>query len=313
MEHQRFTLTTRDNTSINVNKWDVDVSTPSKGIVQISHGMAEWAYRYNAFAKSLNQAGYIVYANDHRGHGLTAPKKEDIGYIPNNNGFECMVEDMRELNEFIKKEHPHLPIVLFGHSMGSFLSQRFIQLYGSNIQGLILSGSNGKQGSIINLGIMLAYIEMKVKGRKHKSALLNKLTFEGYNRAFAPNRTIFVWLSRDDRQVDLYIEDPYCGGVFTSSFYYDFLKGLKLITKKRNLKTIPKDLPIFIFSGSMDPVGFFGKGVENLVNMYKSVGVSNVSYKIYPGGRHEMLNELNRDEVIGDVITWINVITKNLK
>ena len=195
--------------------------------------------------------------------------------------------------------------------MGSFLSQRFIQLYGSNIHGLILSGSNGKQGPIINLGIILAYTEMKLKGRKYRSQLLNKLTFDSYNRAFAPNRTNFDWLSRDERQVDLYIEDPYCGGIFTSSFFYDFLRGLKLITKKRNLKTIPKDLPIFIFSGSMDPVGFFGKGIENLVNMYKSIGMTNISYKIYPGGRHEMLNELNKDEVIEDIITWLNAITKN--
>lgn len=311
MGHHRFTLTTRDNTSLNVNKWGLDESISPKGIVQISHGMAEWAYRYNAFAKTLNQAGYIVYANDHRGHGLTAPRKEDIGYIPGNDGFAYMVEDMAELNDFIRKQHPHLPIVLFGHSMGSFLSQRFIQLYGSNIDGLILSGSNGKQGPIINVGIMLAYIEMKLKGKKYRSQLLNKLTFGGYNKAFAPNRTNFDWLSRDERQVDLYIEDPYCGGIFTASFFHDFLRGLKLITKKKNLKSIPKDLPVFIFSGSMDPVGFFGKGVENLVNMYRSIGMTNIFYKIYPGGRHEMLNELNKDEVIEDIITWLNAITKN--
>jgi len=311
MGHHRFTLTTRDNTSLNVNKWGLDESISPKGIVQISHGMAEWAYRYNAFAKTLNQAGYIVYANDQRGHGLTAPRKEDIGYIPGNDGFAYMVEDMAELNDFIRKQHPHLPIVLFGHSMGSFLSQRFIQLYGSNIDGLILSGSNGKQGPIINVGIMLAYIEMKLKGKKYRSQLLNKLTFGGYNKAFAPNRTNFDWLSRDERQVDLYIEDPYCGGIFTASFFHDFLRGLKLITKKKNLKSIPKDLPVFIFSGSMDPVGFFGKGVENLVNMYRSIGMTNIFYKIYPGGRHEMLNELNKDEVIEDIITWLNAITKN--
>ena len=217
-----------------------------------------------------------------------------------------MVKDMYELNEFIRKDHLNLPIVLFGHSMGSFLSQRFIQLYGENIQGLILSGSNGKQGPVINLGIMLAYIEMKLKGRKHKSRLLNKLTFDSYNRPFAPNRTNFDWLSRDDRQVDLYIDDPYCGGVFTASFYYDFLKGLQHKNRKRNLKAIPKEHPIFIFSVSMDPVGLFGKGVERLVDMYQSMGMTNLSYKIYPGGRHEMLNELNKEKVIEDIIVWMS-------
>ncbi|MFY9295541.1 MAG: alpha/beta hydrolase [Caldicoprobacterales bacterium] len=312
MGHQRFILPTKDNTPINVNKWDIDEGISPRGIVQISHGMAEWAYRYDSFARELNKVGFIVFANDHRGHGLTAPQKEEIGYIAADDGFSRMVEDMAELNEFIRKEYPDLPIVLFGHSMGSFLSQRFIQLYGTKIQGLILSGSNGKQSPIINFGILLAYIEMKTKGRRHRSQFLNKLTFEGYNRAFAPNRTGFDWLSRDDRQVDLYIEDPYCGGVFTASFFYDFLSGLKLITKKRSLKTIPKDLPVFIFSGSMDPVGLFGKGVENLVNMYKSIGMTNISYKIYPGGRHEMLNELNRDEVIEDIITWLNTSIANI-
>ncbi|NLI61478.1 MAG: alpha/beta hydrolase [Clostridiales bacterium] len=306
MDYNRLNFTAQDGTIINVYKWGPQKDVPGRGIVQISHGMAEWAHRYDSFAKALNQAGYTVYANDHRGHGLTAPCIEDIGYIPNDDGFTHMVKDMYELNEFIRKDHLNLPIVLFGHSMGSFLSQRFIQLYGENIQGLILSGSNGKQGPVINLGIMLAYIEMKLKGRKHKSRLLNKLTFDSYNRPFAPNRTNFDWLSRDDRQVDLYIDDPYCGGVFTASFFYDFLKGLQLITRKRNLKAIPKDLPIFIFSGSMDPVGLFGKGVERLVDMYQSMGMTNLSYKIYPGGRHEMLNELNKEKVIEDIIVWMS-------
>lgn len=305
MSHERFNLPTRDGTTININKWKLDADIPNKGVVQIAHGMAEWAYRYDYFAKALNRAGYIVYANDHRGHGLTAPREEDIGYISDNDGFSDMVEDLHELNGFIKQTHPGLPIVLFGHSMGSFLGQRFIQSYGKDIQGVILSGSNGKQNPMINMGIMIAYIEMKTKGRKHRSKFLDKLTFASYNKAFAPNRTDFDWLSRDEKQVDRYIEDPYCGAVFTSSFFYDFLRGLKLIAKKVNLKTIPKDLPIYLFSGSMDPVGFFGEGMKNLMDMYNTAGLERVSHKLYPGGRHEMLNEINRDEVIGDIITWL--------
>ncbi len=304
MSHQRFKLATRDGIEISINKWQPDGDIPCKGVIQIAHGMAEWAYRYDYFANALNQAGYIVYANDHRGHGLTAPSTEDIGYISNGDGFVDMVEDMRELNEFIRQEHPSLPVVLFGHSMGSFLSQRFIQLYGQDIQGVILSGSNGKQSPIINFGIMVAYIEMKTKGRKHRSKLLDSLTFASYSKAFSPNRTDFDWLSRDEKQVDRYIQDPYCGAIFTSSFFYDFLRGLKLITKRKNLRTIPRDIPIYIFSGSMDPVGFFGKGIKNLVDMYNAIGLENVSYKLYPGGRHEMLNEINRDEVIEDIIAW---------
>lgn len=306
MNHESFNFTVRDGIDINVNTWEPERDTSPKGIVQIAHGMAEWAYRYDYFAKALNESGYIVYANDHRGHGLTASGEENIGYISDNDGFADMVEDMHELNRLIRQRHHDLPIVLFGHSMGSFLSQRFIQLYGKDIQGLILSGSNGKQSPIINIGIMMARMEMKTKGRKHRSKALDKLTFGDYNKAFAPNRTNSDWLTRDEEQVDRYIEDPYCGGIFTSSFFYDFLRGLKLITKKKNLKNIPKDLPIYIFSGSMDPVGFFGEGIKNLACMYNALDLEEVSYKLYPGGRHEMLNEINRDEVIDDVIAWLD-------
>jgi alpha-beta hydrolase superfamily lysophospholipase len=297
-----------DGVIINVHKWGLEEGQAIKGVVQISHGMAEWAYRYDYFAKALNREGYIVYANDHRGHGLTAPSMEDVGYISDNDGFFDKVEDMRELNQLIREEHPSLPVVLFGHSMGSFLSQRYIQLYGSDLVGVILSGSNGKQGPIINLGIALAYLEMKFKGRRHRSRLLDKLSFGSYNRAFPDNRTKFDWLSRDEKLVDRYIEDPYCGGIFTSSFFYDFLRGLKMITRRKNLEAVPKNLPIYIFSGSMDPVGGFGKGVEKLKEMYETHGLKEVSLVLYPEGRHEMLNEINRDEVIEDIVRWLDKI-----
>ncbi|MGI6372044.1 MAG: lysophospholipase [Caldicoprobacterales bacterium] len=308
MSYSRFKFTAMDGVIINVHKWGLEEGQAIKGVVQISHGMAEWAYRYDYFAKALNREGYIVYANDHRGHGLTAPSMEDVGYISDNDGFFDKVEDMRELNQLIREEHPSLPVVLFGHSMGSFLSQRYIQLYGSDLVGVILSGSNGKQGPIINLGIALAYLEMKFKGRRHRSRLLDKLSFGSYNRAFPDNRTKFDWLSRDEKLVDRYIEDPYCGGIFTSSFFYDFLRGLKMITRRKNLEAVPKNLPIYIFSGSMDPVGGFGKGVEKLKEMYETHGLKEVSLVLYPEGRHEMLNEINRDEVIEDIVRWLNKI-----
>lgn len=308
MSYSRFKFTAMDGVIINVHKWGLEEGQAIKGVVQISHGMAEWAYRYDYFAKALNREGYIVYANDHRGHGLTAPSMEDVGYISDNDGFFDKVEDMRELNQLIREEHPSLPVVLFGHSMGSFLSQRYIQLYGSDLVGVILSGSNGKQGPIINLGIALAYLEMKFKGRRHRSRLLDKLSFGSYNRAFPDNRTKFDWLSRDEKLVDRYIEDPYCGGIFTSSFFYDFLRGLKMITRRKNLEAVPKNLPIYIFSGSMDPVGGFGKGVEKLKEMYETHGLKEVSLVLYPEGRHEMLNEINRDEVIEDIVRWLDKI-----
>lgn len=137
---------------------------------------------------------------------------------------------------------------------------------------------------------------------------MDKLSFGSYNRAFPDNRTKFDWLSRDEKQVDRYIEDPYCGGIFTSSFFYDFLRGLKMITRRKNLEAVSKNLPIYIFSGSMDPVGGFGKGVEKLKEMYETHGLKEVSLVLYPEGRHEMLNEINRDEVIEDIVRWLNKI-----
>lgn len=277
-----------------------------KGIVQISHGMAETAARYERFAGFLTKNGYLVFANDHRGHGKTAGSVENLGYIADEDGFNWMIKDMHELNCKIQHEYKDMPVFLFGHSMGSFLSQRYIQLYGNELRGVILCGTNGKQGPIIDIGIFIAKNEMKKYGRKQKSEKLNNMSFGGYNKAFNPSRTAFDWLSSDNSEVDKYINDPYCGTVFTTSFYYDFLRGLKDLYKPSNLTGISKNLPIYIIAGEMDPVGNKGKGIIKLYNMYKSLNIDDVKYKLYKGGRHEILNEKNRDEVMRDIVTWFN-------
>ncbi|GAA0739545.1 lysophospholipase [Clostridium oceanicum] len=306
MLNTAFTFQGQENKNIYVYKWDTDKDV--KGIVQIAHGMAETAARYERFAKYLNKNGYIVYANDHRGHGKSVNNIKELGYLGENNGFASMVEDMNTLNNIIKeKEHNKLPIYLFGHSMGSFLSQKYIEVYGEDLKGVILSGTNGKQGSIINLGILVAKLEMKIKGRKHKSKMLDNLSFGGYNKTFKPNRTNFDWLSRDEKEVDKYVDNKYCGTVFTSSYFYDFLKGLKSIWREENINKINKTLPIFILAGDKDPVGDSGKGIINLYNLYKNIGIEDVEYKLYKGGRHEMLNEINRDEVFEDINKWLSV------
>jgi alpha-beta hydrolase superfamily lysophospholipase len=277
-----------------------------KGIVQIAHGMAEASYRYKRFAKELVSQGYIVYANDHRGHGNTAASIDELGYL-GPDGFTRMVEDMKEFTDFIQdKENKELPLFLFGHSMGSFLAQYYISLYGNNIQGVILSGTSGDQGPILNIGIHMAKKEVAKKGPKTRSPRLNDLSFGSYNKKFKPSRTDFDWLSRDEKEVDKYIEDPYCGGIFTTSFYYDFFRGLKETSKKSNVEKVPKNLPIYIFSGDKDPVGNMGKGVLKLVKAYQNIGIKDLEYKLYKDGRHEMLNELNRDEVMEDAVNWLN-------
>lgn len=296
---------TKDNLDIHVYKWEPENKNPI-GIVQISHGMSETAIRYEYFAKNLTDNGYIVYINDHRGHGLTAKTIDNVGCLADSDGFTYLVEDINTLTNIIKEENEDLPIFLFGHSMGSFASQRYIMEYGNNIDGLILSGSNGKHGFILNIAEKIINYEIKRKGRLNRSKALDSLIFGGNNKKFKSPRTEFDWLSRDEKEVDKYIEDPFCGVLFTCGFFYDFIKGLQEIEDKENLKKVPLDLPIYIMSGDKDPIGKNGKGVLRLRDRYIKLGVKDVLCKLYEGGRHEMLNETNKDEVIRDILNWIN-------
>lgn len=303
MIKEKTTFNNKDNIKIYVHKWSPDKDI--KGIIQIAHGMAETAIRYDYFARALVKEGFIVYANDHRGHGESAASIGELGYISDEDGFSDMVADMKALTNIAKLEQPDLPLILFSHSMGSFLAQRYIQLYGNEIDGVILSGTSGKQPLTVDAGILLAKAIMKLKGRKASGKLLDQIAFGSYNKKFKPNNTKFDWLSRDLEQVDKYIDDPYCGTLFPASFFHDFFVGMKTIHRPEFLAKVPKDLPIYIFGGQDDPVSNYGVGIMNLAATYKAIGIKDVSSRLYPGGRHEMLNEINRDEVIEDVINWI--------
>lgn len=300
-----FTYTSSDGLEIYVYKW-MPKEKEIRGVVQISHGMAETAARYKRFAKVLNQNGYIVYANDHRGHGKTAKDIDSLGYLGDNDGFNLLIQDIAKLSDRIRKENPGLDLYLFSHSMGSFAAQRYIIDYKDKIDGLVLSGSNGEQGFKLSAARTIAKLEMMIRGRKAKSKLLNNLSFGAYNKKFKPGKTGSEWLSRDEEEVKKYVEDPYCGTIFPTSFYYDFLANLQYIEDKSNFEKIPRDLPILIISGEDDPVGDFGKGVKKLYSRYKEAGVRDLEIKLYPGARHEILNEINRDEVMKDVVNWLH-------
>ena len=305
---ERFSFLDKEGKEIKCYKW-----IPRKkaiGIIQIVHGMTEYALRYDYFAERLCEQGYVVYAHDHRGHGETATSNEERGYIADNEGFDILVEDVKELTDIIKKDNKDLPIIIFGHSMGSFVSQRYIELYGKEIQGLILSGTDGKPQLHTKLGIIISKIEILIRGRKAKSKLMDKLSFGNFNSKFKPNRTNYDWLCSVDEEVDKYIASPMCGFICSTSFYYDLIRGLWKIHKEKNLNSIPKNLPILIFAGDKDPVGNFGKGIINLYECYKRLGINNIKYKLYKSGRHEMLNEKNKDEVIDDILEWISTVIK---
>ena len=306
MKNDTFTFKAADGTQIFTYRWMPDNASAIVGAVQIAHGMVEHAARYERFADALTKAGYAVYANDHRGHGKTAGSLDRVGYFADEMGWEKVVVDMHTLTGVIKKECPKKPFFLFGHSMGSFLSRYYAMHYAAELTGLVLSGTAGDSGALGKIGIIVAAIEAKIKGKKAKSNILDKLSFGTFNDAFKPNRTDYDWLSRDNAEVDKYVNDPWCGAVCTAGFFCDMLGGIIYINKKENIAKIPKSLPIYIFSGTKDPVGGNTKGVNQVYNALKDAGIGDVTLKFYEDARHETLNEINREEVFRDVIAWMN-------
>lgn len=300
---KNFKFIDNEDKEINCYKWHNE-GEEARAIVYISHGMAEPAIRYDYFAEKLVAQGYIVYAHDHRGHGET-DKVERRGYIADNEGFEMLAHNLHELIENAKSENEGLEIILFAHSMGSFVGMRFVQLYGQSIDRVILSGTNGKLAPIAKLGPIFAGAEIALCGRDHVSKMMDKLIFGGHNKKFKPCRTDFDWICSNEEAVDEYIKSEDCGFICTASFYYDLIRGINRLHGKQEMNKIKKTTNFYIFSGSMDPVGEFGKGIKSLVEELKSYGVSNVNYKLYDGGRHEMLNEKNRDDVIEDILNFL--------
>ncbi|MGD0709840.1 MAG: alpha/beta hydrolase [Bacteroidales bacterium] len=274
--------------------------------IQIVHGMAEHAFRYNDFANFLTNNNIIVYANDHRGHGLTAGTLEETGYFADKNGWEITTEDIQQLTAIIKKENPEIPLFILGHSMGSLLVRNYFNKYPEEINGLILSGTSYNPSYLLVFGKVLASMQKIISGKKHRSMLLDKLSFGKYNSSFKPNRTKFDWLSRDDTQVDNYVNDSFCGFVCTTSFYSDLFGGILKIQKKSFLRLTPKNIPVLIVSGENDPVGNFTKGVNKVYNIYKNQGIRDINAVFYKDSRHEILNEINKDEVYTFLLSWIH-------
>ncbi|WP_434752153.1 alpha/beta fold hydrolase [Paenibacillus amylolyticus] len=303
MQESTFALIADEGTRIHVYRWLPDSDEHIQGIVQIAHGMGETAARYAEFAGYLTKHGYAVYANDHRGHGKTVENTELLGDA-GVDAFRWMASDIVDLGEVAAAEHPGVPLFLMGHSMGSFLVQYLMYTGHERYHAFVLSGTNGKRG-LLRFGEKLALLQCGIQGDNHRSLLLNAIVFGGFNRAFRPATTPFDWLSRDHQEVQRFIEDPMCGAICTAGFFRDFFKLLLQIHLPQNMERIPKHKPVFLFSGELDPVGLRGKGVLNLYSQYQKLGLKDVQYRLYPGGRHEMLHETNRTEVARDVLNWL--------
>ena len=276
-----------------------------RGIVQIAHGIAEHSARYDGFASYLADKGFVVYTNDHLGHGKSINDESELGFFADNGGWEIAVEDMRKLSDIASKEYPGIPHFLFGHSMGSFLARTYIIYFRSGLDGVILSGTGQQPKALVLGGKLLSSIEIKKKGGKFRSEMLNNIAFGKYNDGFDTPRTISDWISRDEAEVDKYIEDPLCGYIPSAGLFHDMMCGIEFITKARNVQRMNKSLPVYFMSGDADPVGENGKGVLRAYKSFLAAGMKDVAVKLYHGGRHEMLNELNRDEVYKDILNWI--------
>ena len=312
MRTEELTVTATDGTPLHVYHWAADAASKPRAVIHISHGMAEHAARYARLAEALVGAGYEVYANDHRGHGKTARTDADLGYFADSDGWRRVVDDLWLHIQKARERHPGVPVVLLGHSMGSFLSQQILFEHGDTLAAAVLSGSNGKPPAIATAGKLIARIERMRLGEHGRSKLLDGLSFGDFNKPFRPNRTNFDWLSRDNVEVDKYIADPRCGFIVTTSLFVDLVDALGGLARPENQARIPKTLPVYIVAGSEDPVGAQTRGLEQLRGAYAAAGLTKVTHKYYHGARHEVFNESNRDEVTRDLIKWLDaVVPKN--
>lgn len=302
---KEFTFAGTDGKEIYTYNWIPECKI--RGIIQISHGMAEHSARYCRFAEFMNNKGFAVFANDHRGHGKTAGNKSGRGFFAEKNGWKLCVDDMHQLTNYIKKEHPELPVFLLGHSMGSFLSRHFITSFGNQLKGCILSGTASHSPIILAAGSFIASIQILFFGIKHPSKLLNKMSFGAFNKRVPSPSTPFDWLSCDKELVQHYIADDYCGFICSAAFFRDLFSGLKYINNHKNIQKTPIDLPLYFIYGSEDPVGNYGQGVDLAVSRYKNSGIKDITVKKFVGGRHEILNELNKEEVFQNILEWMEL------
>lgn len=261
-------------------------------LLVISHGMAEHGDRYRPLARWLSENGTAVVTFDHRGHG-PACAPENLGHYADQQGWNRVVADLHQVVQHVGSQFPGLPLHLLGHSMGSFIAQSYAQRYGDTLDSLILSATNRiDRGQLLASRALIGLIRL-IRGKRHRSRLVARMTFEQFNRKFRPNRTGSDWLSRDPDQVDRYIADPLCGFQCTVGLWWDFIGGMLGLAPA----TWRKDLPVHLFSGTADAVGEMGRGVRQHFQAIREAGVENVTLRLFESGRHEMLNETNRDEV----------------
>ena len=276
-----------------------------KGVVQIIHGMCEYAARYTPFAEFLTDHGFLVCADDHSGHGESVRSKEYLGYFNRERSVDTVISDIRTLQLTVEKLTAGLPRFILGHSMGSFFCRKYISLYGNDFDGAVIMGSGFKGKATLNTALTMVKLNALFCGWKHRSGLIKTLAFGSYNKKFKPARTPNDWLSKNTENVDNYERDELCGFPFTNNGYAILFGIIKQACSDKVIKNTPKNLPVFFVSGEDDPVGDYGKGVIKAKNKLVKAGVKDVSIKLYQNSRHEILNDDCKQEVRNDILEFL--------
>lgn len=303
MHKEQFVILTEDHHKLAVTIFEPE--NPPIGHIHILHGMAEHHERYSLFAEVLVNAGYFVSMHDHRGHGQTAKLNQaTMGFLSEKNGFDKVVEDVKTVTEIVRQNKELPPMILFGHSMGSFIARRYCELYSKDLEKVIFCGT-GAIGIEHYIGVNLAKFLAKTRGKTTKSTVMNELTFGNFNRKIKNAKTKFDWLSTDPTEVKKYLDDQACGFISTNQFFVDFLQGIITLSKQSELCRIRKDLPILLISGSNDPVGSYTKGIWLVAKQLQNCGLKNITVQLFEGMRHEILNEMNREFVFQRILQWL--------
>ena len=281
--------------------------SPEDGVVRavlhIVHGMAERVERYDDFARFMADKGYLVVGDDHLGHGKTAAAPTDFGYI-GEDGAHLLVKDEHRLQRHMKQLYPVVPYIILGHSMGSYITRRFISIYGDDVDACLILGTGFQSAAETGAGLTIAGLIGRLRGERHRSDFLTELGFGKYCARIENPRTESDWLSRDEKVVDDFKNDPLCDFIFTVDGFKALLTLVREDCDDRTAQKVPKELPIYILSGAEDPVGQYGEGVMKTYEQYKQAGIENLQVKIYPEMRHEILNELGKEEVYEDILRW---------
>lgn len=278
-------------------------------VVQIAHGVSEHILRYEPFARFLTERGFAVVGHDHLGHGGSVIERKNPLYFGPEGSWDAVVQDIEVRRQHARKKFPGVPYFLLGHSMGSFLARTYLIRHHGTVDGAIIMGTGQMGAPLVKAGIFAAKLESRRLGEDVPSSLINKIAFAPYNKPFAPNRTPYDWLSVNEENVDAYIAHPLCGGIPSPGLFREMLSGISCITTQKNVEQMDKNTPILFISGEMDPVGDLGKGVKKAYESFLAAGMQDVALKLYPGLRHEILNEDCREQVYEDLFQWMGTKT----